>query len=192
MSHPPVHARLHGQSGSAYLVALLALVVLSIIGLALALITQTEMQTGASEMTLQRTFYAADSGISRSMARTFSHFDCTPMLGTDFVIGDQDLTTLMTSSGLREEVAVTAALPINDPPCPLCSINNAGGTEEKGKQDYYEVHHVVTADAQRRVGTDPQRLAQRQVGSFFALQPWPKIKDCYDYVGSEEAAKVKM
>lgn len=187
--HPP---RLHAQSGSAYLVALLALVVLSIVGLALALITQTEMQTGASEMTLQRTFYAADSGISRSMARTFSHFNCAPTLGTDFIISDQDQTVLASPWNLREEVAVTAALPINDPPCPLCSINNAGGTEEKGKQDYYEVHHVVTADAQRRLGNEPQRAAQRMVGSFFALQPWPKIKDCYDYVGSAEAEKVKM
>ena len=192
MSHRPLPTRLHSQSGSAYLVALLALVVLSIVGLALAFITQTEMQIGANEMTQQRAFYAADSGISRSMARTFANFNCAPMLGPDFTIADQDLSTLMTGSGLREEVAVTAAVPINDPPCPLCSINNAGGTEEKGKQDYYEVHHVVTADAERRVGTDPQPMAQRTVGSFFALQPWPKIKDCYDYVGSAEAAKVKM
>jgi hypothetical protein len=190
MNQAPHSPRLHSQSGSAYLVALLALVVLSIVGLALALITQTEMQTGATEMTLQRTFYGADSGVSRSMARTFAHFDCTPMLGTDFTIVDPDITSVATPWNLREEVSVTASLPINDPPCPLCSINNAGGSDEKGKQDYYEIHHVVTADAQRRLGTD--RAAERQIGSFFSLQPWPKIKDCYDFVGSAEAAKVKM
>jgi hypothetical protein len=193
MSQPlPLLRERRAESGSAYIVALLVLVVLTVLGLALALITQTEMQTGATEVTLQRAFYAADSGVSRSMARTFTHFDCTPILGTDFKVADQDLTALTLTSGLREEVAVTAALPLINPPCPLCSVNNAGGSEEKGKQDYYEIHHVESSQATRLKGTDTQPLARRDIGVFFALQPWPKVKDCYDFVGSPEAAKVKM
>ena len=189
------------ESGSAYIVALLVLIVLTLIGLALALITQTEMQTGATQVTLQRALYSADSGISRSFARTFAHYDCSPILGTGtngFRIEDKDLTTdALSGGGLREEVSVTAAVPLINPPCPLCSVNNAGGSEEKGKQDYYEIHHVVSAAA-RRVGgpvassATAQTLAMRTVGSFYSLQPWPQVKDCYDYVGSPEAAKIKM
>jgi Tfp pilus assembly protein PilX len=55
-----------GEAGSAYLVAILALVVLTIAGLSLALITQTETQIGANEKMVERAFYAADSGIAIS------------------------------------------------------------------------------------------------------------------------------
>jgi Tfp pilus assembly protein PilX len=56
-----VHVR-RGERGSAYLIALMALVVLTILGLSLVLVTQTEVQVGANERTVNRTFYAADSG----------------------------------------------------------------------------------------------------------------------------------
>lgn len=199
MTEQPILTR-GRESGSAYIIALLVLVVLTLIGLALALITQTEMQTGATQVTLQRALYSADSGISRSFARTFAHYDCSPILGTGpngFRIEDQDLSAAASAGGgLREEVSVSPALPIINPPCPLCSVNNAGGSEEKGKQDYYEIHHVVSASA-RRVGgkvadsATATTLAMRNVGSFFSLQPWPQVKDCYDWVGSPEAAKIK-
>jgi hypothetical protein len=80
------------------------------------------------------------------------------------------------------------------PPCPLCPVNNAAGSEEAGRQNYFEVHHVLSARARRLVGDDPAQapLADRRLGAFFSLQPWPLIKDCQDYIGSEEAAKVKM
>ena len=58
------------ERGSAYLVALLVLVLLTIIGLSLSLITQTEMQIGANERLIERSFYVADSGISLATART--------------------------------------------------------------------------------------------------------------------------
>jgi|SRR5579863_4756540 len=57
---PPVVAR-RGEQGSAYIVALLVLVVLTVIGIALTLVTQTEMQIGANEASQNRAFYAADS-----------------------------------------------------------------------------------------------------------------------------------
>ncbi|HKI85589.1 MAG TPA: hypothetical protein VKA53_02475, partial [Thermoanaerobaculia bacterium] len=47
------------QEGSAYIVALLALLVLSIVGLALALITQTEQEAGSNERSINRVFYSA-------------------------------------------------------------------------------------------------------------------------------------
>lgn len=53
-----------GERGSAYIVALMALLVLTLGGLSVALITQTEMQVGVNERLQVRDFYAAESGLA--------------------------------------------------------------------------------------------------------------------------------
>jgi len=60
--------RRNPEAGSAYIIALLVLVVLSIIGIALAQITQTEYQIGANELTSNRTLYAADEAFQFATA----------------------------------------------------------------------------------------------------------------------------
>ncbi len=50
------------QEGSALMFALLAIVFLTVIGLALAMVTETEMLIGANEQVSQETFIAAESG----------------------------------------------------------------------------------------------------------------------------------
>jgi len=57
------------ESGSAYIVTLLALVILTIVGLSLSLVSQTERELGVNEVNTQRIFYAANSGIGASTAR---------------------------------------------------------------------------------------------------------------------------
>ena len=57
------------ERGSAYLVTLLILVVLTLMGLSLALITGTESQIGFNERVMERTFYAGDAGIGVAAAR---------------------------------------------------------------------------------------------------------------------------
>jgi hypothetical protein len=52
-----------GQAGSAYIVTLLALVILTILVLTLTLVTQSEVAIGGTEKTTNRAFYAADSGL---------------------------------------------------------------------------------------------------------------------------------
>ena len=63
------------ESGSAYLIVLLVLVVLTILGLSLVSITQTEMQIGSSERVDNRTFYSADAGIGIATARVLVDHD---------------------------------------------------------------------------------------------------------------------
>ena len=197
MKHPsppapsPHAGRRQGEAGSAYIIALLAIVVLSILGLGLSLITQTEMQVGANDITMQRVLYAADSGISRSTARAVSKFDCSPMAGTEFLLGDLDTTVFTAGSQLREEIEVSPTLPMLDAPCPLCMINNAGGSGEYGEQIYYDIHHAVTAYAVRRTGSSTEPLAEKPVGTFLSLQPWPQIADCFAFAQTPEAEKVK-
>jgi hypothetical protein len=66
MSQPGL--RFHRERGSAYIIALLVLVVLSLLGLSLALISQTELQIGANELSAHRVFYGAESGINIALA----------------------------------------------------------------------------------------------------------------------------
>ena len=56
------------EAGSAYIMVLLALVVLTIMGLSLSFMTQTELQIGANERVTTRVFYAADAAVDAALA----------------------------------------------------------------------------------------------------------------------------
>ena len=59
---PAGHPR--GERGSVFIVALLALVLLTVVGLSLALVTETEMLIGGNEQVITETFYAAETGVN--------------------------------------------------------------------------------------------------------------------------------
>ena len=52
-----------GERGAALVVAILVLAILTVIGIALMLITSTESRIAANEWSINRAFYATDSGI---------------------------------------------------------------------------------------------------------------------------------
>ena len=54
----------NAERGSVFIVALLALVLLTVIGLSLALVTETEMLLGGNEQIITETFYASETGVS--------------------------------------------------------------------------------------------------------------------------------
>lgn len=58
-----------GERGSIFIIVLLALVLLTVIGLSLALITETEMLIGSNERITTETFYAAEIGVSAAVAQ---------------------------------------------------------------------------------------------------------------------------
>jgi hypothetical protein len=64
--------RHRAEAGSAYVLVLLSLVVLTTLGLALASVTTTEMQIGQSERVITRAFYATEGGIALAAARAFN------------------------------------------------------------------------------------------------------------------------
>lgn len=170
------------ERGSAYLVALLALVVLTIVGLALAFITQTENQLGANERTLQRIFYAADAGIDFSLARALANGDTA---GRVVEIPEAD------GNPLIQPVAVidtSPFLPILEAPCNLCQVNNAG---EYGDPGYRKTTYVVTSTASRRVGGD-QIMAQKTVSAMVDVLPQRSAAADYQPVDDPEAlAKIR-
>jgi Tfp pilus assembly protein PilX len=179
----PVSARA-GERGSAYIMALLVLVVLTIAGLSLVYITQTEMEIGANERTLQRTLYEADSGIAIATARvlvTNEHRSAT------FDLAEETASPIL---NIKNRVELSSVVPLNDTPCNLCEVNNAGTYNERA---YRRINHVITVRATRVGGADEKPLGQRIVSSMIEVQPWKSVPEAYAAVGNpDEMKKIKF
>jgi PilX N-terminal len=59
----PPALRRRGERGAALVLAILVLAILTVIGIALMLVTSTESRIAANEWTVNRAFYASDAGI---------------------------------------------------------------------------------------------------------------------------------
>lgn len=156
-----------GENGSAYIVALLALSVLTILGLALVVITGTEMQVGANERTVTRTFYSADSGVSFAAAKALAEgrYEASTVLLNQTVAGNMNIADRIDVANLVTTLAV---------PCDWCPYNDDGVPE------FWKVHHVATATAERVAwnGTalpaaDAKVLSHKTTSAMFEFQPWP-------------------
>ena len=177
MSHgPSPHRRkARRQLGSAYVIALLALVVLTILGLGLALVTQSELQIGSNERVINRVFYATDSGIAVATARALVAAEYG---AKKFTVVD---ATRVGSVALVNEVDVSPFYPIYDAPCNLCEINNAGTYSNKA---YRKINHAVTSRGTRR-GLDPSSglLADKTITAMVEVQPQPSSTAAYRPIG---------
>lgn len=163
-------SRRAGESGSAYILTLLALVVLTILALSLALITQTEVQVGANEKTVNRTFYAADSGLGIAAAEALAsgrYTGMTVVLNRNRVWTDRNLYT-------ADRVRISSFVPILTVRCDWCPAN------DDGVPKFWKVNHAVTAVAERiswNGNEDPPDdatlLGQKTLSAMFEFQPWP-------------------
>lgn len=153
------------QDGSAYLVSLLALVVLAIVGLSLSLVTQTEMQIGANEGTINRVFYSTDSGIAESVARALTNADYA---SRTYELEEPGGNVLL---NLRSRIDASPFYPILDSPCNLCEINNSGTYADRA---YRKINHAVTSTASRVAGAadDGTPLGQNTISAMVEVQPW--------------------
>ena len=165
----PTHRSARPERGSAYIAALLALVILSAIGLSVTLVTQTEMQIGATERTVQRVFYAADAGIGTSTARALANADYGSR-----TYSMEDLNT-PEDLNLRHEVEASPFYPILDSPCNLCEINDAGSYSDKA---YRRINHAVTIIARRVGGATDTRLSEKMLTSICWRPPCRMRSPC--------------
>ena len=167
------HRALHrGERGSSYIIALLALFVLTVLGLALVLTIQNEVQIGANERTINRVFYAADSGLGVGAAKTLVARDYSPQTVTI-----PEASPSGANNNLAEVVQVTALTPIGIARCNWCPAN------ANGVPQFFKVNHVVNATADRYAwhGTgappappaDATKLGEKKLGVMFEFQPWP-------------------
>lgn len=168
------------DQGSVYLLCLVALVVLTIVGLALSMVTQSEMRLGANERPIQRVFYAAGAGIAASTARALVSADYD---GATFRLTDVPEETLL---NFRHQVEVTPFYPILDSPCNLCEINNAGTYSERS---YRRVNHALTARARRVAGENETRLAEKTLATMIDVHPWKTGPEAYLHIDNPEVLR---
>jgi len=156
-------AVLESESGSAYIIALLALVVLSIIGLSLTLMTQSELLMGANEITTTKIFYEAQAGIGDATGRALLN-DFSPKTMTLPYPGIAGLI------GYESRVQTSPFLPILPAYCNLCDIVATNGATTV----YYKVNHAVTVTARQGLddagGTFQQR-AEKTLSLMIDIQP---------------------
>jgi type IV pilus assembly PilX-like protein len=163
------------EAGSAYVITLLALVVLTILALSLALVTQTEVQVGANEKTVNRTFYAADSGLGISVAEILANHDYggrTVILNKVSVGAGSVLST-----NVADRVTISPAVQINQYPCNWCPQNQGG-------QQFFVTTYAMSSTAQRvswsGSGDPPSSatvLGQKTVRAMVEVQPWKPQTD---------------
>jgi hypothetical protein len=160
-------------------VVLLVLVVLTVLGLSLALVSQTERQIGVSEKTTQAIFASAESGVSLAVTKALVLPDYRAMR-LEFreprrrVDGTADPTLATQSLLKRHDVSTSVMMPLLDAPCNLCQINTGGLTE----LPYKEINHGLVSAATHRgwsSGDDEDEaaiLGRQRISLMIELQPW--------------------
>ncbi len=127
------------ERGSAFIIALMILVLLSFVGISLTIVTETEMQLGSSEKLIDRTCFAAEAGFAALFAQlaltysTYPEYVALPNVTT----GDVQLGFAVDTSNL---------FPVVRSKAPYSSANEGG-------QAMYSYFFVATSRA-RRVAWD--------------------------------------
>ncbi|MBV8200827.1 MAG: hypothetical protein JOZ15_09415, partial [Acidobacteria bacterium] len=159
-----------GERGSAFTVALLVVLVLTVAGLALTLMTQTEVRIGANEREANRTFYASDSGIQVSTTSTL------------WLANDKQLTILLNTTQqdtnassappltFGDQIIVTPLYALHTQPCEFCQVN------QNLQIKYAYTTHLVNVTTTRlgTLGSTSETLAQKVVAAMIGIQPTPQ------------------
>lgn len=158
------------ERGSAYLIALLILVVLTLLGLSLALVSSTEQQVGFNERMIQRTFYAADAGVGLMAAKILVNNDFRAGTPDDPDNGEYPLNAGPgpLSNLVRNRVTLSPAIPLVEAPCTLCEINNAGSYRENA---FVRINVAVTTLGERTSLDGSQVLATNVIAANLDIQP---------------------
>lgn len=162
---PRMHTTRRTEEGSVYILSLLVLLILTVVGLTLSLVTQSEMQIGVNERLSQAAFYNANSGIDLATAKALVVPDLRSF-ELDLV-EPADLANL----NVRNRLEVSPFQPILDAPCNLCQIN--------ADSTYFKINHAVASRSTRIAWmgattppADPTPLAQKRVSAMISFQPW--------------------
>lgn len=149
------------ESGSAYLAVLLVLVVLTILGLSLAVVTQTEVLIGGSEKQASRQLFSAGSGIQLATASELVSHDSA---SHRMVIGQRTENILGSDTVIGDVVCTSPYIQIHTGFCNLCPMNQDA--------EFAAVQYGVTATALRR--GDNTLGAEKSLGAVIAVEPWPE------------------
>lgn len=162
-----LYAQKHSQGqhsrGSAYLITLLALVVLTMLALGLTYSTQTELLIGSNERTLQRSFYAAESGVHLAAAHILKNHDKCPR-----AVEFHDIPVGAPGARLKARSEYDTIYPVAAPWCNLCSTNDA---DEYSSNAFFKVTHPITARGVL-IGAANIIGARKTITSMIDIHPW--------------------
>jgi hypothetical protein len=150
-----------GEGGTAFLLAIICLVVLTLLGLSLSMLTQNELSLGDRERSAERALYAAEAGFSPAIARALLDGDHSAQ-----VFSVQEVNGL----GLHNEVDVSSFYPVLAMPCDLCEVHNTGVYNH---DQFYEVTHAVSSRG-RRLGNGEKAsgaIAEKELSVMVDVLP---------------------
>jgi hypothetical protein len=147
----------------------MVLVILTLLGLHLSLVTQTEILIGANDRIVEKTFYAAESGLDLSISRALADGDFSAAYHerqrSEFENGQQ--------TNIREQVSSSPFFCVGDAPCNLCSINQG--------RNFARRNHQLSVNAVR-MGIPPSgpgvELAAKSVTSMVDVEPMERQMGC--------------
>lgn len=152
-----------GQRGSAYLAVLLVLLLLTVLGMSLVLITQTERDLGTNHRMTTKTFYAADSGIALAINWLLLGNNYAPLT---LQIPNRDAGPSL----VVDEVLTSQIRAVRNVDCNLCDI-----ATQPGDIPFKAINHTFTSTARRRVAD--RVLAQKQLDLMVEVQPRKPVAD---------------
>ncbi len=155
-----------GERGAALLLAIIAIFILTIFGLALVFTTTTELQIAGVETTTNRLFYAADSGVqyaiaqSRSLQTTGS---CKVKVGSD------TFTNYFCFAVPENMVNSTTTKPVTVQVSPFNQTSLQALTPQKGRPQFYNVGYHFTSTA-----NDSSLNSTKSLAVEFVIGPVPQ------------------
>ncbi len=182
------------EQGSAYLIALLGLMVLTIVGITLASVTTTEMEIGLNERQATRAFYSAEAGIGVAIARSLVQGG--QLASQQFTLSQDRQITGVTSSVNRSYVVdVSPFFPVQVENCNWCP----DGGRFSGEASYSRVNFAVSATSQERTwqGTeetppaDANVRSQKTIATMFEATPIVPLWESLP-TDADQLAKVKF
>lgn len=171
MSTPqaPIENRRCRESGNAYLVTVMVMIIVTLLGLALGAVTQTEMLIGSRERNNQRVFYLAEGGLNMGLARFLVSSD-QRAARVDMDLPPAYDYSISSGFGSLSMNGVLRMAPIRSPALNYCQLCDAASpTETAGGMQAVRLPVTVRASMETDSG---QVLAQRRMSSLIDITPW--------------------
>lgn len=141
------------ERGSTYLFVLLVLFVLTVLGLSLSIVTQTELQIGGAQKSATRVLYGADAGTDIQLAHMLLQDYEQPSRRFDLGLGTA-----------ADNIDVSPFLYTHRAACNLCKVN-------KGEQQYQVINFVVNGEGRRLNTSGALTHANKLVSTMMMVQP---------------------
>lgn len=148
------------ERGSAYLATLLLLVLLTLVGLSLAVITQTEVLIGGSERLTTRTYYNAASGVQ--LMNTYKMV-ANDTAAQDWRIRQRTIAMFGATLAATERIQTSPYFPIARRPCNLCTMN------DDSAMNYIALQSAVTVRARPLI--EGEIGGTKLLGATITLEP---------------------